>query len=105
MLGWCWGLRGAARCSAIANTRRRSRSICTAFALTSLLVLLSCVRPLSVFRYEFETPQREHIAMVAAAQRGKIYVCGGATPREKWPQYGPQLLDTVRSFRLKDLGK
>ncbi len=49
------------------------------------------------------TPSGLHVALTAAAQRGKVYVCGASAPdQEAWAAAGAQLTSVAGSFRLRD---
>ncbi|KAJ9529236.1 hypothetical protein QJQ45_007913 [Haematococcus lacustris] len=54
--------------------------------------------PKSYYRYEFISAG-QHVAVSAAATRGKVYVCGGSTPEEQWGRYGDALRQAVETFR------
>ncbi|KAJ9529948.1 hypothetical protein QJQ45_023262, partial [Haematococcus lacustris] len=57
--------------------------------------------PKSYYRYEFISAG-QHVAVSAAATRGKVYVCGGSTPQEQWKKYGYALQQAVETFRVKE---
>ncbi|KAL6762415.1 hypothetical protein V8C86DRAFT_2517648 [Haematococcus lacustris] len=57
--------------------------------------------PKSYYRYEFISAG-QHVAVSAAATRGKVYVCGGSTPEEQWGRYGDALRQAVETFRVKE---
>jgi hypothetical protein len=59
------------------------------------------LRHLVWFRYEFVS-QGQHAVLSAAAQRGKIYLCGGTTDDRNWKDLSQAMLTTIQSFRLID---
>lgn len=60
------------------------------------------IPPKTYYRYEFTTPNGLHVFMTAAAQRGRIYVCGASTAAARWDQVGADLRAAAESFRLRD---
>jgi hypothetical protein len=52
-------------------------------------------------RYEFTTPNGLHVAMAVAAQRGKVYVCGGSTSQDAWEGAKTRLRSATTSFRIR----
>lgn len=59
-----------------------------------LLFLLCC-------RFEFTTPQGDHVAMSTAARRGSVYICGASMSADRWQQAGPVFGKVVKSFRIR----
>ncbi|KXZ51153.1 hypothetical protein GPECTOR_13g640 [Gonium pectorale] len=60
--------------------------------------------PKRYYRYEFTTNNGLHVVMTVAAQKGKVYVCGGSTAAGLWEQYGAALRAATESFRLRSEG-
>ena len=52
-------------------------------------------------RYEFTTATGLHLFVSAAAQRGRVYVCGASTAKDAWEANKEQTVPAVLSFRLK----
>lgn len=59
-----------------------------------LLLVVSC-------RFEFTTPQGDHVAMSAAARRGAVYICGASMVADRWQGAGPIYGKVVKSFRIR----
>ncbi|KAG2439829.1 hypothetical protein HYH02_010462 [Chlamydomonas schloesseri] len=58
--------------------------------------------PKNYYRYELATPNGLHVIMSVAAQKGRIYVCGGSTLEgEVWERDAPVLRAATQSFRLR----
>lgn len=68
-----------------------------------MLSALPCACPPTTHtsRFEFTTPQGDHVAMSAAARRGNVYICGASMAADRWAQAGPIFGKVVKSFRIR----